>query len=82
MSINLYKVSPKLYAVTNNEETNQFLSVEGAADYLESIGVPDEAIDTALIEMTQNDHCRANFGMHGGFVFSDGTRLAGVGSNA
>lgn len=74
---NLYKVSKVCWAVTSNktEEAQVFTSVDTASDYLLSIGVDDDHIDLALIDMVARGTTRANFGINGMFVFSDNARL-------
>jgi hypothetical protein len=75
---NLYKMSKVMWAVTSakTDEPQVFENVDRAADYLESIGVKDEQIDLALIDMIVKGNCRANFGaLHGNFIFSDTARL-------
>jgi hypothetical protein len=80
MDTNLYKVSKVCWAVTSarTAEPMVFQTVEQAANYLESIGVEDESIDLALVDMEAKGNVRANFGMHGTFIFSDGARLNGA----
>lgn len=48
-----------------------FDSIEEASDYLIDLGVKDDEIDFALIDMTGQEHNRAQFGMNGYFIFSD-----------
>lgn len=71
-------MSKVMWAVTSarTDEAQVFENVDKAADYLESIGVKDEQIDLALIDMTIRGNSRANFGaIHGNFIFSDTARL-------
>ena len=78
MDTNLFKVSKVCWAVTSpkTSEAQTFRTIEDASAYLESIGVPDEEIDIALVDMTANDTTRANFGaMQGRFIMSDNKRL-------
>lgn len=78
MDTNLYKVSKVCWAVRSehNPETQVFQAIEGAASYLESIGVPDEEIDIALVDMSARGTTRANFGVtQGRFILSDNSRL-------
>jgi hypothetical protein len=78
MSTNLYRMSRISWAVTSSRETEPqvFTSIEEAADYLESVGIPDSEIDIALAEMFAQGHTRAQFGvMNGAFTFSDNERL-------
>jgi 3-polyprenyl-4-hydroxybenzoate decarboxylase len=78
MDTNLFKVSNVCWAVTSTHspEAQTFVTVEGACDYLESIKVPDEQIDRALIDMLAQGNTRANFGaINGEFIFSDNKRL-------
>jgi len=73
MSTNLYKVSSTRWAVKQHKEKPVgFPNIEDASSFLESIGVPDEEIDLALIEMIAQGHTRAQFGsLEGRFIFSD-----------
>ena len=78
MDTNLFKVSPVCWAVMSDKdsEVQTFKSVDDAAMYLESVGIPDEEVDHALIDMIANGTVRANFGvMSGKFMFSDNKRL-------
>ena len=47
------------------------VNLDSASDALIKDGVEDEAIDTAVSEMFKNDHNFAEFGIFGGFVYSD-----------
>ena len=80
MDTNLYKVSKVCWAVTSmGVEARNFKTIEEAATYLEGIGVPDEEIDLALVDMTANGTTRANFGaLKGRFIMSDNERFDGV----
>lgn len=86
MDTNLFKVSKISWAVTSNKdaEARVFGSIEDASTYLmESVGIPDEQIDIALIDMASNGTARANFGdAKGHFLFSDSKRLDEVFGNA
>jgi hypothetical protein len=78
MDTNLFKVSAMCWVVTSakHEEPQVFESVDAAAMHLESVGVPDEEIDTALIDMSAKGNTRANFGVtNGSFIYSDNTRF-------
>jgi hypothetical protein len=77
-NIDLFKVSKVLWAVRTpgNPETQNFTNIEAAGVYLESIGIPGDEVDFALMDMTVKAHTRANFGVEKGtFLFSDGLRL-------
>ena len=76
MSGDLYKISAVSWAVKldDSKEIEAFSSIEAAAAFLEKAGVKDEEIDFALIEMAAHDHVRANFGVHGNFIFTDNER--------
>jgi len=79
MDTNLFKVSEVCWVVTSSKtsEAQVFKTVETATEYLESIGIPDEEIDYALIDMLVNNNTRANFGVtRGGFIFSDKLRFS------
>ena len=73
MSTNLYKISANSWVVKGKKEKLvAFDTIEQASDHLESIGIPDEEIDLALIEMAARNHSRAEFGaLEGRFIFSD-----------
>jgi len=78
MSTDLYRVSKVLWAVKSpkDKEVFGFSTIEAAAEYLESIGVRDEEIDLAIIDMLAHGHTRAQFGaIEGRFIFSDNARL-------
>lgn len=78
MDTNLFRVSEVCWAVDSPKESEPmvFNTIEGAADYLEVIGIPDEQIDIALIDMVANGTCRANFGAtKGHFMFSDHSKM-------
>lgn len=81
MSYNLYKVSKVNWAVKTHkdEEIHSFENIEAAATYLESIGVPTDEIDFALIDMLAKGTTRAQFGIDKGlFLFSDNARPDGI----
>lgn len=79
MEVNLYRISPLSWAVqARGTEVEVFPSIEAAADYMLNLGVKDDAIDLALIEMNANEHTRANFGINGTFIFSDGATHNGL----
>ncbi len=78
MDTNLFKVSKVCWAVTSAKdvETQTFSTIEGAAEYLESVGVPDSEIDVALVDMAANQSVRANFSVENGrFIYSDNLRI-------
>jgi hypothetical protein len=78
MDTNLFRVSEVCWAVTSCAafEAQVFTTIEDASTYLESIGIPDEQIDIALIDMVANGTCRANFGtIEGNFMFSDHSKM-------
>jgi hypothetical protein len=77
-SIDLFKVSKVCWAVRTPDEpeARSFTTIEGAGDFLESLGVPGDEVDLALIDMVATGHTRANFGIDKGtFLFSDNLRL-------
>jgi hypothetical protein len=80
MDTNFYKVSKVCWAVTSEHtaEPMVFACVDDATNYLETVGVKDEEIDFALIDMTAKGNTRANFGVHGCFTYSDGAQLNGA----
>ena len=78
MDTNLFFVSKVCWAVSSSkdDEVQTFRTIEDAATYLEDIGIPDEEIDDALVDMLANSNVRANFGAtQGKFIFSDKARL-------
>jgi len=74
MEVNLYKIRSG-WAVKAGKEVEAYPTIEEAADALLHVGVKDDAIDVALIELYGNGHTRANFGVNGGFIFTDGSQL-------
>lgn len=79
METNLYKVSKVCWVVVSlkDEEPHAFPTVDAAADYLLAVGVDDDHIDLALVDMSIKGTTRANFGVNGTFMFSDDSRLNG-----
>jgi hypothetical protein len=79
MEVNLYKISGLGWAVTSSspEDPHVFSTMEEASDYLLAVGVGDEHIDIALIDIAVNGTTRANFGASGTFIFSDNADLSG-----
>lgn len=77
MDTNLFKVSGVCWVVTSikYEEPQVFTSVDAAAMHLESIGIPDDEVDAAIIDMTAKGTSRANFGANHSFIYSDDTRF-------
>jgi hypothetical protein len=77
METNLYKVSKICWAVVSSkdEETQVFPTIDAATEHLLKIGVDDDNIDIALVDMLAKGTTRANFGVNGTFMFSDNTRL-------
>lgn len=78
MNTSLYKISQASWIVTSdvNKEPAKFTDVDKACDYLIELGVGDDEIDRALVDMAAKGTKRANFNDHG-FAFSD---QAGFGS--
>lgn len=76
-SIDLYKMPANAWAVRDQEgEVQKFVSIERAATFLESVGVMDEEIDYAIIDMEANANSHAQFGLiEGRFIFSDKEKL-------
>ena len=75
VSMDLYKISKSSWAVKNNDDVQGFSDIESASSYLESMGVVSDEIDVALINMSANNHSRAQFGVNGTFMFSDDEKL-------
>ena len=78
MDTNLFRVSKVCWAVTSEveAEVQTFTTIDDAGMYLESIGVPDEEVDMAIIDMVAKGTVRANFGVtNGHFIFSDDAKL-------
>ena len=72
MSISLYKFRSAWIVKQDDKTFENFTTIEDASDFLEGIGVPDEEIDTALIELDANKHTHAVFGLtNKTFVFSN-----------
>ena len=73
MDTNLYKISSSSWIVTSDtqEQPARFIDVDKACDHLMTLGVLDEQIDLALIDMVARGTTRANFGGSGTFSFSD-----------
>jgi hypothetical protein len=74
MELNLYRTSRFTWAVKVSNELIPYKSIEAAAEAMVSAGVKEDAIDAALIEMEFKGHTRANFGMNGNFIYTDGDR--------
>lgn len=72
--VNLYKVRSG-WAVVSQEDWETYPTIELAADVLMSMGVKDDQIDVALIEMYGNAHSRANFGVNGTLIMTDEAKL-------
>jgi hypothetical protein len=72
-SINLYKIASHhwLVHVDTQPEPASFIDVDKACDHLMDLGVLDEQIDLALIDMVAKGTKRANFNTQGMFEFSD-----------
>lgn len=79
MNTNLYKISRFCWAVTSpkNQEPLFFENVDKAADHLLSVGVDDEEIDVAIIDLFTKNNSRAVFGAEGSFELSDRVVLNG-----
>ena len=78
MDTNLFKVSEVCWVVTSakHEEPQVFGSVDEAGMHLESVGIPDEEVDSAIIDMSAKGTIHANFGVaDGSFMYSDNTRF-------
>lgn len=74
MEVNLYKIRSG-WAIKAGNETEVYSSIEDAADVMVTLGVIDDEIDAALIQMSGLGHTRANFGVNGSFIFSDKGQL-------
>jgi hypothetical protein len=73
-SHDLYKLPNGEYLVLSFKlkKPYRFLDVEGAAEALEMIGIPDEQIDQAIADMHVKGDTHAQFGvMQGFFIYSD-----------
>jgi len=70
---NLFRVSSKNWIVTADahNEPARFADVDKACDHLMTLGVFDEQIDIALVDMAAKGTNRANFSPNGMFAFSD-----------
>jgi len=73
--LDLYKMENNVWAVkTLRTGTSVFPSIEEASDFMLHMGVEDDEIDSALIDMITLSHTRAQFGINGFFIFSDEKR--------
>jgi hypothetical protein len=73
--LDLYKLENNVWAVkTLRTGVSVFPSIEEAADFMLSLGVYDDEIDSALIDIVTLNHTRAQFGINGSFIFSDDKR--------
>jgi hypothetical protein len=82
MDTNLFKVSKICWVVTSrlSKEPEVFNTIESAADHLEGLGVPDEEIDYALIDMASRGTAHAVFSVtNGAFTQSDNTGFEKLG---
>lgn len=73
-SHDLYKLPNGEYLVLSFKlkKPYRFLDVEGAAEALETIGIPDGEIDAAIAHMEIQGHTHCQFGvMQGFFIYSD-----------
>ena len=73
-SHDLYKLPNGEYLVISFKlkKPYRFLDVEGAAEALEMIGIPDSQIDQAISDMHVKGDTHAQFGvMQGFFIYSD-----------
>jgi hypothetical protein len=77
VNTNLYRVSSKDWIVTcdAHKEPARFADVDRACDHLMTVGVIDEQIDLALIDMVAKGTNRATFSASGVFAFTDDSRL-------
>jgi len=76
MGIDLYKMSMDKWVVDHHSDMpHLFENADKASDYLMVLGVQDEHIDYALVEMAVKGTTRANFGINGTFTFSDGATI-------
>lgn len=75
----LYRLSnaQSKWAVLVKKDVVAFETIEQASDYMVSIGIVDDEIDEALIDMVGNDHTHAQFGTNGYFIFSSDQRYIG-----
>lgn len=76
-TIDLFRISRVSWAVRSphDPEVQHFTSADAAGEYLESLSVPGDEVDFAIMDMTSRNHTRANFGVDKTFLFSDSTRL-------
>ena len=74
MSHDLYKSSDGSYIVSSARLKVPYVlpSIEGAAEALTMLGVPDDEIDFALVDMMEKGTVHAQFGvMNGTLLFTD-----------
>lgn len=73
-SHDLYRLSDGRFMVKSFKLQKPYVlpTVEGAAEALTLVGVPEDEIDYALIDMAQKGNNHAHFGiLYGAFIFSD-----------
>jgi hypothetical protein len=76
MSINLYKISNISWVVrVEDSDYEAFTNVDDAANFLEALGISEDEVDAALIDLATNNHSRANFGVNKSFIVSDNERF-------
>ena len=72
MGTDLYRVSQRCWIVKSDMEYYAFDTIEKACDFLESLKIPSDEIDEAIIYMTAQSHVHAQFGaLEGRFMYSD-----------
>jgi hypothetical protein len=73
--IDLYRLDKERWVVAKNSDEILFPKIEGACNHLMELGVLDDEIDYALADMASFNHCHAQFGINGFFIFSDNRYL-------
>lgn len=69
--MDLYRLNKDKWLVSNKEDKIIFDKIESACDYMLELGIIDDEIDFALADMVSNEHCHAQFGTNGFFIYSD-----------
>jgi hypothetical protein len=80
MHTDLFKLPNRTWAVKSDKATDTHpqdtgivtcITIEAAAEYMESLGVRSDEIDAAIMTMAGLLHTRARFDFEGYFQFSD-----------
>jgi hypothetical protein len=73
--LDLYRMQNNVWAVkTLRTGVSVFPSIEEASEFMLNLGIYDDEIDVALIDIVTMNHTRARFGISGVFISSDDKR--------